>query len=222
MKYSASSRIICKFFFLLFLFSTQLFFANNFEVWNRESLQLPMGGRLNLTGASEFRYRKKELYFKYYEGGVAWNCSPSMQLHTAYRHSYHKISGKWAVESNPIFDLTFKGGRGSSWSISDRNRVQYRIMGKSLGGKNLWLYRNRLELSFPQKARKRGAIPFIADEFFWQQSSGINQNRLEVGLHIPYRQKTRLDLYYMKQHLKNPQKVWSNRNVLWVSFALIF
>ncbi|MBF5059758.1 DUF2490 domain-containing protein [Candidatus Neptunochlamydia vexilliferae] len=197
----------------------------DFQVWNTDAVNIRVSRKMTLTGETQFRYGDggKNIFYKHYQGGLLFFRSPHINFQTAYRQVYRRIDNKWEKEYNPFIDLTFQASSRRGWFISDRNRVVYRVRGGKLFDKqNLWLYRNRLFILPGLRLGKASMAPFFAYEFFWQESRGIDQNRLQWGLSIPYRKKTMLNLSYMLRYLKNRKKKWINQNVLWIDFSLHF
>lgn len=213
---------------LLLLLPCALFARLNsngdFQIWNSDGLNIPLSKKIHFSGNAEFRYGddRKKLYYKHYQGGFRLYRSSHVLFYFAYRHIYHRVRGKWIAEYDPLFDLTFQAGNRRGLFLSNRNRIQYRILGEKLGGKNRWLYRNRSEYVLPYRLTKRNIAPFLAYEFFWQEARGIDQNRLEVGLKIPYHQRTQLNLSYMMRFHKDHQKKWIQHNIVRVDFSLHF
>jgi hypothetical protein len=201
-----------------FLFPVSLFAS--FQVWNTDNLSIRFARKFYLTGETEFRYgeRKTKLYYKHYQGGILYTYSPYTLFHIGYRQIYQRINQKWQKEYEPLFDLTFQIASRHGLHISDRSRLEYQISNQS---PNRWLYRNRFEIVFPFRLF-RNFTPFLADEFFWLETRGINENRLEGGFKIPYHQKTQLNLSYICRLLKNPQKDWTHQNVFRIHFFLYF
>lgn len=198
--------------------------AGDFQVWNSDGLNIPLSKKIHFSGNAEFRYgdHRKKLYYKHYQGGFLFARSPHTLFYIAYRHIYNRVRGKWVAEYDPILDLTFQVGNRRGLFISNRSRLQYRVLGEKLGGKNRWVYRNRLEFTPPYRLSKRNIAPFLADEFFWQETRGIDQNRLQAGLTIPYHQRTQLNLSYLLRSIKNLEKKWIHQNIVRVDFSLHF
>lgn len=198
--------------------------SGDFQVWNANSIDIKVGKKTNLTMESQFRYGRggNKLYYKHYQGGLHFIRSPFIQILTAYRQIYHRRNGKWVVEYTPFIDLSLCAKTRGGWIIGDRNRIQYRILGKHFESHNRWVYRNRLEIIPSLRLGQSRIAPFLADEIFWEETRGISQNRLELGFHIPYRQKTQLDLSYIYRSLKNAKKAWIYHNVLRIQFSLHF
>ncbi|MDJ0652433.1 MAG: DUF2490 domain-containing protein [Simkaniaceae bacterium] len=214
--------------FLLLLIPFSLFAKPNgnrdFEVWNCDRITIPLSKKVHFSGNAEFRYgnHRKKLYYKQYQGGFHFYDSAHTHFHLAYRRVYNRVQEKWIAEHDPLIDLTVQVRNRSAFFLSNRQRVQYRILGEKLGGKNRWLYRNRTEFTPSYRLYKHPIIPFLADEFFWQEGRGIDQNRLEAGLKIPYHQRTHLNLSYIWRLLKDPQNNWLYQNVMRVDFTLHF
>lgn len=213
---------------LFFLFPFALFASLNgngdFQIWNTDSINLPISRKAHLTGSAEFRYgdNRSKLYYKHYQGGFLFIRSPHTNFHFGYRHIYNRVQNKWVAEYDLLFDLTFQVATRRGLLLSNRNRIQYRILSEKQGGHNLWLYRNRLEFIPPYRVTRRQIALFFANEFFWQERNGISQNRLQAGLKIPYHQRTHLNLSYMLRSLKNSQKKWVHHNILCLHFSLHF
>lgn len=213
---------------LILLFPLTLFGylngSGDFQIWNSNRVDYRISRRVMLTGETEFRYGRNgsKLYYKHYQGGIHWTLSPLMTSQIAYRETFIRSNKKWGKERNPLFDLTLQARSKTGWAISDRNRVQYRIRSKRLGGKKSWVYRNRLEITLPARFTRYRMAPFITDEIFWEESRGISQNRLEGGVFIPYHQRAVLRLAYIYRLLKNKNSDYVNHNVLWAQFSLHF
>ena len=214
---------------LLFLFLPCALFAKlndkgDFQIWNSDGMNIPLSKKIHFSGNAEFRYGndRKKLYYKHYQGGFRLYRSYHMLFYFAYRHIYNRIQGKWIAEYDPLLDLTFQAGNRRGLFISNRNRLQYRILGENLGGKNRWLYRNRSEFASPYRLSRQNIIPYFAYELFWQETRGIDQNRFEIGLKIPYHERTELNLSYFLRLLKDPQKKWIHQNIVRLDFFLHF
>ena len=213
----------------VFLFFPCLLFGalndnGDFQVWNTDSINVRMGKRAFVKGQTEFRYGRdgSKLYYKHYQGGMMFILSPQVLFETAYRHIFLRYDHNWNKIYSPLMDLTFQVQSRRGLYIGDRNRIQYLIFDKRLGGKKRWLYRNRFEFVPALRVTQRKIAPYFANEFFWQEAMGISENRLELGLKIPYHQRTQLNLAYMSRNFKNLRKKWVHHNVTWVHFSLHF
>lgn len=202
----------------LVLFPISLF--AKVQVWNTDGLHLRLSRNVYFTGETEFRYgqHKTQLYYKHYQGGLLLFRSPHTLFQLGYRQVYHRFNKNWEKEYSPLFDIFFQVANRRGLHISDRNRLQYRIFSHF---PNRWLYRNRLEFVPPFRLF-RSYAPFLAYELFWQEASGINENRLEAGFKIPYHKRTQLNLIYMYRTVKDFEKKWSHQNVIWIYFSLHF
>lgn len=214
---------------LLFLLFPTLLLAglnddHDFQVWNTDSINMRTSKKTTFHGQTEFRYGRdgSKLYYKHYQGGLIYIYSQHTVMEFAYRHVFLRREGKWGKIYNPLYDLTFQTQSRRGFYLGMRNRFQYLIFNSHLGGKHKWLYRNRVEIIPALRFSRRGIAPFIADEFFWLESRGISENRLEGGFKIPYHQRTQLNLSYVYRTLKDHQKKWLQQNVLWLHFSLHF
>lgn len=214
--------------FFLFLFPFSLFASlnsnNDFQIWNVDSMHMKLTRSTQFNGAAEFRYgnNRKKLYYKHYQGGISFCRSPHTLLQGAYRHVFHRLHGKWEKEPHPFVELTFQTASRRGLYLGNRNRIAYRFLNDALGGHNRWLYRNRSEFIPPIRLSKRSIAPFVSYELFWQETRGIDQQRIEGGFKIPYHQRTQLKLSYVLRFLKDSQKDWIHQNVIWIHFSLHF
>lgn len=208
-----------------FLFPLTLFASldgpGDFQIWNTDTVNIHVSRRTLLQGQTEFRYGRdsSKLYYKHYQGLLVFIRSPNVLVAPGYRQTYFRTSKKWLEEYNPMLDLILQAKTKSRWFISNRARTVYRIFEE---GHDRWLYRNRLEILSPWRISRYGMAPFFSEEFFWEESRGINQNRLIFGLRIPYHERTQLDLYYVYRTFKNAHKDWINQNILGIHFSLHF
>lgn len=217
-------KTILLFFLLPLSLFAKLNTAGDFQIWNTDTVNIRLNRSMTLIGQTEFRYGRdsSKLYYKHYQGELCFIRSPHTLITPSYRHIYRRQKGAWETEYNPMIDITFQTKTKSRWFISNRCRTVYRILEKQSGKHNRWLYRNRLEFLTPLRLTRRGIGPYFSDEFFWEETQGINQNRLIFGLRIPYHERTQLDLYYMLRSLKNADKHWINQNVFGIHFSLHF
>ena len=214
---------------LLLLFPCLLFGDLNdngdFQVWNTDSIRLQLSRKAYMTGQTEFRYGRDgtKIYYKHYQGGLLYVYSPQAVFEVAYRHIFLRNNNHWRKIYSPLADMTLQVQSRRGFYLGDRSRIQYLIFDKHLGGKHRWLYRNRLEIIPALRISKRKIAPYFAEEFFWMESRGISENRLEFGLKIPYHQRTQLSLSYMYRNFKLfITNKWVQHNVTWVHFSLHF
>lgn len=210
-------------FFPFYLFGT-LNGNGDFQVWNTESTQIPLSPRTSFLGEVQFRYgdNGKKLYNKHVEGLLYFSAGSRIMMGPGYRQISHRINHKWVKEHDPIFDIVFTLLKTQSWTVTDRNRFQYRILPKELGSKSRLLYRNRLTFTTPYQTGRYFFNPYISDEIFWQEGRGLFENRARFGCYIPYRQRVFLDLNYIYRSLKNLQGVWLKQNILGVHLHFLF
>ena len=211
-----------QFFFIFTLILLSITYAySDFQIWNADSVNIRFSNRTVFEISSEFRYRQTatKLYYKHYQGRLTFIRSPNFLITPGYRQLYLRQVNHWIKEYHPMLDLTLQVQGQNSWAISNRSRIVYRIFEKRPG---LWRFRNRLEVICPIQLTEYGIKPYFADEFFWDESHGINQNRLAIGLKIPYHERTQLDLFYMLQALKNSLNSWKQQKIIGIYFSLYF
>ena len=196
----------------------------DFQVWNTDTLNAHFSQNILFVGETEFRYGSKghKIFYKHYQAGLSFTRSPYFLITPIYRMACHRTNKKWKTLHEPILDITMQINHQSGWLISNRNRIQYGMYTKKEPSPQRWLYRNRLEILTPIRLMSKGIAPFISNEIFWRKAQGLDQNRLIVGLRIPYHTRTQLDLYYMKCSFKLPPKKWTHQNVLGLHFSLHF
>ena len=194
----------------------------DFQVWNTDTLNAHLSPHILFVGETEFRYGSKgrKIFYKHYQAGLTFTRSPHLLITPMYRQTCHRIEKKWKRLHEPLLDITLNAHSQSGWLISDRNRIQYGMHPQKQTQR--FLYCNRLEILTPLRLMSSGIAPFISNEIFWKKTEGLNQNRLILGVRIPYHSRTQLDLYYMKHSLKLPSKKWIHQNVLGVHFSLLF
>ncbi len=213
-----------KYWLFSLLFLPLCLFAKNREVWNTDTLYIHLTKRILFRGQTEFRYGKEhaKLYYKHFQGSLILIRSQHTLIAPGYRQAYHRVGGGWAREYYPFIDLTFQTSSKANWFILNRSRLVYRIQDEKLGGHNLWLYRNLLECITPLRLTSHGIAPYLSNEIFWEESHGIDENRLILGIRMPYRRRTQLDLYYLLRLQFHKRRERSHENILAVHFSLHF
>lgn len=209
-----------KWFLLCFLFPLALVASvdkkGDFQIWNTDGLQLRLSNKSSICADMEFRYGddSSTLFYKHYHFVLNYSPNRFITIGPGFRFVSHRFEKKWAKEKQPFCDLTLFFANSPQVIISDRNRVAYRILPKELGGKNRYLYRNRLLFLFPWRMGRMGLNPYFSDEIFWQQAHGFFQNRVNFGLIIPRNNRAFFDVFYSYRSLKNLQDKWVYHNIL--------
>ena len=208
-----------------FLFSS-LSAKRNIEVWNSEGIYLPFSSKIGGFGNFECRSKKtrKTIYYRHYQGGIYFIVSPYTFFYLAYRHVLHHQENKWVLERTPLIDWTVQMSPFQAFYLSYRNRVQYPFLNQKKGKKERWLYRGRLEWAPPSLFARQSLFPYFATEFFWKQGKGIEQNRIEGGLKMPYHERACLTLSYL-HCASSPfanEKKWVQTSIIRFDFSLRF
>jgi hypothetical protein len=164
------------------------------QVWQSESIEIPLSKRLKAILSSESRYEYGSLYYLDEEIDLVHSASSKTDLEAGYRHVTKSSSSGWQTENDYYGGLILKGRLGSL-QLSDRNRLEYRAF--SYESPNYVRYRNKLALSMQGKIS-----PYIADEIFYEiggEHPGINGNRLYLGVKGDLGKSVNLDIYIMRQ-----------------------
>ena len=196
----------------------------DFQVWNTDSITIPLSKRVFFSSDIEFRYKKyaRNLYYKQVQAQLHFYLTPSMTIGPGYKQISHLINHQWDKEHTPLCDLMFYLLK-NTWQLSDRNRIEYRILPNSmLDGKNRWVYRNRLSLMPPFQLIPFQLSCYLSDEIFWQEGLGISENRALFGLVSPSRRKCWLSIYYMRRWLKTLQKNHLHQNIIGINILFRF
>jgi len=219
---------------LVFLLSPLLLYAkcakiNLFEkarvwqFWNTDTVYIHLHQNLTLVGELELHYNKKgsAFHYKHYQGGFCFSPSPHISIMPSYRYTLQGEKGSRNTERCPLLDVTLHTQVEAWWQLSNRCRLlRHRSPSKQREQRKEWLYSNRLKLL--SCLSHSGTSLYCSEEFFWERAQGLNENRLIVGVNIPYHTYVRLDLYYMLRSLRTLGKHWENQNVYGIHFSLYF
>ncbi len=202
--------------------------GSSLQFWNSDAFYARLSNKLSLQGGAEFRYNKNKskLFYKHYQSGLQFALSKNTSTFLGFRYILTSNKEKWKATSSPLADLSFRGKLTRSMSFVNRNRLQYLInipQSKILSIRsNLFLYRNRIELQFIDPNTKPHVFSFLADEVFFRQLNGFDQNRLEVGLKMVHNKSTLLTFAYIYQSIKNFSKEWNYNNIIRFDYLLRF
>jgi hypothetical protein len=78
-----------------------------------------------------------------------------------------------------------------------------------------------LSLTFPAQWTRFSIQPYVSDEIFAVDGSGVNQNRLSAGFHIIVIKQLKTILYYLWRTDKNEDD-WDDTNVIGLKLGLVF
>ena len=123
------------------------------------------------------------------------------------------FAGRKEYEHRLRLDASFEK-KWSSFSIKDRNRIEYRIRHSRSDSVR---YRNKIQLKIPvKKNEKEMFAPFIATEPFYDFSEKAwNRNELSAGISKKFTSNASADFFYMLQ--SNRGNAFKRVNIIGVS-----
>lgn len=193
------------------------------QIWMNGSVSGKMNRKIEIFGSTEFRLANmKKLFFNYSQFNLRYNVNKNITIAPGYRQAYRRIDNdkqKWYTLYWPMIDI-FLSETSSNWRFIDRNRIEY-VMTSKPKTKARWGYRNMLTILTPWYFYTRHLTPYIADEVFFIQGSGLSQNRLFGGLQVFATRNLNSQIAYMWRLLKIKGK-WRYNNVIWASVAFSF
>jgi hypothetical protein len=190
----------------------------NWEYWTNYSFTDSVSDNITVKVAPELRYQGdfSGHYYTHVDIGLDWKINNWLILGPYYRHVEEKKNGQWNVEYQPNINATLKADL-SGLSVSDRNRLEYRIQDE----KEFFRYRNKLTLKL-KKMTSLEIQPYIAEEPFYDfDASEINKNRLYAGFGLTVFDKLKADINYILESRKKADH-WVDVNVLVLSLRYSF
>jgi hypothetical protein len=137
---------------------------------------------------SNFYYTHTEATLAY-KGIAKW-----LQLGVGYRQIFAEGSRNFKYENMPLAYATVKGD-WKGWTISDRNRMEYRDKEDDNDG---WRYRNKVTIATPWKFTKYEIRPYVAEEIFFDcDEYDITKNRVFGGLMFNIVEHVSGEFYYL-------------------------
>jgi hypothetical protein len=213
-------KFLSIFFVLTCIFiHTQLSRAeSNWEYWTNYGFTDSVSDNVSIKVAPELRYKGgfSGHYYTHIDIGLDWKINNWLVIGPYYRHVEEKKNGQWNVEYQPNINATLKADL-SGLSVSDRNRLEYRIQDE----KEFFRYRNKLTLKL-KKMTSLEIQPYIAEEPFYDfDASEINKNRLYAGFGLTVFDKLKADINYILESRKKADH-WVDVNVLVLSLRYSF
>jgi|GEM_PF-7128899 len=216
---------------LVFMLCPLLFYAEcakvhpfeqvqSWQFWDTNSVHVHLHQNLALIGELELHYSKKggAFHYKHYQGGLLFAPSPYVSITTSCRYTLQGEKSPLDTECYPLVDITLQTQAESWWQLSNRCRLLHRRSPEKQ--QKEWLYSNCLKLL--SCLSDCGTNFYCSEEFFWGRSRGFNENRLIIGIDIPYHTCIRLDFYYMFRSLIALSKRWDSQSIYGVHFSLYF
>lgn len=211
------------FFFLFFVsgLTAQINSDGDFQIWNREIVNVHFSKQWTLYSFAESRIGDdaSKLYEAFLHAELDYKAASWIAFGPGYRQAIIRApinSNHWEPIYIPLVSvmLFFKL---RDWEFSDRNRVQYEVA-KSIPYP--WLYRNRFRIVPPWSFTPLCINPFIDNEIFIYQGHGFVEDRLCSGLLFWLHDNLSGQLYYMCRFQKPNH--WIHQNVLNISLLLAY
>jgi hypothetical protein len=192
--------------------------ADDWQYWNQLVLKHKVTDRVTLTVISEQKFRDDFSDFYLYNGMVVptVRLREGVSLGAGYRWERLKTEDDWTTEHRLMVPLTLEG-TVQPWSLRLRSQLEYR----NLETGNRWRLRERLLVTRTVHVGGTTVAPFASEEIFYDfTAEQRNQNRLTVGLSVPWAEHTTLSFFYASKAERNGD--WSSVNVLGTEVAFEF
>ena len=157
--------------------------GSDWQAWIDQAASKALSEQTTVRVAQSFRYSfdENQLATWYLEAGGTWQARSWLALGAGYRQQYDRRDGHWIEENRPFAELTLRR-KFRAATISDRNRIEYRIRD---GQEDIWRYRNKLALQYNAWEAGFGLKPYVAAEAFVDESADLrerNRTRFALGL----------------------------------------
>jgi len=213
-------KIFIGFFAVLFMAALSLASDDHQEYRANSSFSFKLDELWKVKLVTEFHFRdgehfeqEDEVLFTY-KGLGDW-----IDVGVGYKLVYKEdSSNEWRRENRPFVEATVKKDLwGLKWS--DRNRLEYRQKENS---PDLFRYRNRLKMQIPYNLFDLPLQPYVADEVFIQEETGMNRNRLIAGLVWDINETLDVDFFYYFQKDKTSSDGWQDLNIIGAELKFSF
>jgi hypothetical protein len=213
------NNILIAYNLLLMLFIAKTVFASDWQFWNAYSVEGKIAKSWNVKVEEELRFGDdiSRLMLHQTDIGFTYAVADWFDAGIHYRQIYEKKAGDWKEENRSHVSGTFKW----TWydlAFSDRNSVEFR---NREDAKDIWRYRNRLTLTLPAEWTRFSIQPYVSDEIFIVDGSGVNQNRLSAGLKMKALKHLKSILYYVWRTDENEDE-WDDTNVIGLKLGFVF
>ena len=171
---------------------------DNQEFRANTSFSFKLSDMWKMKIAQEFHFRDGE-HFEHENIVVfSYKAADWLNLGVGFKQLHKKDSShEWRRENRPFAEATIKDTVfGLKWS--DRNRLEFREFENA---KDVFRYRNRLKVHVPYNLFDLPLQPYVADEIFIQEESGLYRNRIYTGL--VWDVNDTLDVDFFMFHEKN-------------------
>lgn len=199
---------------------------NDFQFWNDTQISFPLIKtkdkhnkeieKLSFFISGTLRFGRNYTHFVDERIGGGFEIFVNKYLTLAPNYLYRAAqpyAGRKEYEHRLRFDASLEK-KWSSFSIKDRNRIEYRIRNAHTDSVR---YRNKIQLKIPVVSDKKEIFaPFVATEPFYDfEASAWTRNELSAGISKKFTPKASADFFYLWQH--NRGNVLRNVNALGIS-----
>jgi hypothetical protein len=141
----------------------------------------------------------------------------NVSLGAGYWLERKEAGDSWTTENRVLFPLTV-GWTVNPWQFHWRNQLEYRDLEDD---QDRWRIRERIMLKWPIQIGQLSVVPFASEEAFYDFAvEQMNQNRVIVGLSVPWGKHMTWAVYYGNKADRDGD--WSSVNVLGTEVAFKF
>jgi len=169
------------------------------QVWNDTFLTIKLRSDLNLILFGTIRAGRDSSALVSEQAGVGMSKSFGKYFSGTVFYRYinsEPAPDRQSHEDRIYVDLTPRAPLGLGFSISDRNRVEWRNISHAVS----WRYRNRLQFERPISIGERKITPYISGETQYDtRTHTLSRNQFFVGARAPLSRHVTFDGFYMRQ-----------------------
>jgi len=189
---------------------------NDVQLWTSAYYEQKLSDRVFLELANQYRIGNdmSELYFTYLQGIVSFKPTEGVLVAPGYRQTWQRTATQpWSLSYEPFVETILRKERGGA-RIELRNRVIYFM--REVGA-NSWLWRGRLRWM-----RLEGRVrSYVSNEVFIDSRTGVEQDRIALGMFVPFIRHLRGDFYYMLRFRKQDNH-WAHQHIVGLGLDLNF
>jgi hypothetical protein len=219
---------------LMFLMLSSARAGDSWQVWFDQAADTELSEKSSVRAGQSLRYAcdDGQLATYYLEAGYTRHALDWLDWGLAYRQQYDKRDGRWLEENRPYAEVTPRW-RTRMVTVSDRNRVEYRIREDQ---DDTSRYRNKLAVQYNEWEAGFGLKPYVAVEAFVDASADLkerDQTRFTIGIrtdpekHVLRKVKDRMrhewamDYYVTRQRVEKSGE-WESSYIAGVQLGIKF
>lgn len=184
---------------------------SDWEYWSQFEAKIELKNDLSLLVKPELRFSDdmSDHYYTHLEIGLDWKVNSWLAISPCYRHVEQKKNDNWSTEKRPHLNATIKWKMSEKIKMSNRFRLEYRIMESN----EAFRYTNKTTLFLPSVTELK-IEPYLADEFFYDFDEGfLNKNRIFAGAEVKITENWKAGIAYILESRKKGDD-WTDVNVL--------